>query len=147
MEKADARRALGISTKAPVILILDPGPGGERKGTHLLKEFSERVTRDAGEKPHYLLFGRGAEAWKGANVTAVGEVDIPKLPTVYSAADLFVFPTLADNLPNVAVESMSLRDAGAVVSGRRNAGHRFSGTDPERSSRPRPPKPSPPARS
>ncbi len=109
IDKKAARQALGLPPEKRALLFHDPGVGGERKGRPMLREIVDRVLTTRPDTS-VLIFGRGAAEWAGSkpNVFTMGEVlDLDRLRTVYSAADLFVFPTLAENLPNVALESMA----------------------------------------
>lgn len=61
-------------------------------------------------KIHFLFFGNPAEELKIMNVpyTDLGTInDEAILSEVYSAADVFVLPSLEDNLPNTMLESLA----------------------------------------
>ena len=108
--KEEARRELGLSPSGRVVLFSASSVCQERKGSAFLKEALSR-TRESLKGTTLLVVGEGAEAfrWDGPlPVKAIGPVeDDRRLAAVYSAADLFILPTLADNLPNGALESLA----------------------------------------
>jgi glycosyltransferase involved in cell wall biosynthesis len=102
-----AREVLGLAPDAQVILFLADGLDNRRKGFALLAE---------------ALAGLGTDA--NINLVSLGhnqapaEVKVPwmnlgfldndrLLSLIYSAADLFVIPSLQDNLPNTVLEALA----------------------------------------
>ncbi len=103
--QAEARRELGISPDAKVLMAMVM-PGGERKGARFIGGALHRVvTRPV----TVLVVGGGIlEAPSNAHLHHIGSVDSPsRMNLCYAAADLFVLPTLADNLPVSILESFA----------------------------------------
>jgi glycosyltransferase involved in cell wall biosynthesis len=101
------RELSGIPPDAKVILFLADDVSEGRKGYHILMETLNGIPRD---KKIFLLSAGGGYP-----------PDIPQFPHlhfgnivndrvlsfIYSAADMFVSPSLMDNLPNTIMESMA----------------------------------------
>lgn len=105
--KARARAELGIRAEGPVALL---GAYEPRKGQAVVGRALADLAR--------LRSGRGlAILTVGTQAPVIpdemprhhlGEItDDHRLALAYSAADVFVFPTLAENLPNMALESLA----------------------------------------
>ena len=106
---ANARAGLGLPTDRPIILFScwyesSRGPS-YRKGlpdlanafvSHVLPFMPEAILVVAGE----------SFAPNHPNVRPVGLISQDRLPQVLSAADVYVTPTLADNLPYTVLEAM-----------------------------------------
>ena len=114
--KEKAKEAWKIPKESFTLLFGAESGKERRKGFHLLVEALNllnenpiwKEAKDNG-KLHILLFGNPAEEIKNLNLpyTSVGYIsDDEKLAFVYSAADLFVLPSLEDNLPNTMLESL-----------------------------------------
>ena len=71
-----------------------------RKGGALLPRILAGVGRDV----QFVAAGAG-RAPEG--VSSLGRLDDERLALAYAAADVFVLPTLAENLPNTALESIA----------------------------------------
>lgn len=110
--KTEARASLGLPASARVVLFSAESIADPRKGADVLHQALERVA-EAGRVSNVVLLvaGRGAQSWQSSlpfEVVRFGEVrDDERLATLYSAADVFVLPTLAENLPNGILESMA----------------------------------------
>lgn len=109
-DKILARRWLGIPEGHKVILTVAHDLLDQRKGFRYFQEGLERARRHLGDTT-VLLLGRGGSAHRIARdypVHSFGYISHSwLLAMIYSAADLLVFPTLADNLPNVVLECMA----------------------------------------
>lgn len=101
------RQALGISPTARVLLFAADSLATRRKGFDLLMQTLAALNRI----PNVLLLSVGGDKPEL-------EMPIPHLhlghisndvllPLAYNAADVFVIPSLQDNLPNTVLESMS----------------------------------------
>jgi glycosyltransferase involved in cell wall biosynthesis len=115
------RSALGIPEGRVALLFtaasLTGAAGGDaadRKGADLLLAAFRLVPPELRERCSLLLMGGQGQAMAGAlrsdgyHVIDVGYVVSDPLKSfVYSAADLFVFPTRADNAPLVVLESLA----------------------------------------
>lgn len=110
IDKPVARSLLNLSSDEQIILLSSVDTSAERKGGGLLKEIFSRVAAGALRPTRVLVVGGGSEKWKSLPlpVTAIDIVNDDRLlAAVYSAADVFAYPTLAENLPNGVLESMA----------------------------------------
>ena len=102
-----AREALGLPQDAKVILFVADSVSRERKGLGLLSKALERLSRI----PNLCLatVGGGAPLLDGPiRVCHLGRTDNDRLLSfIYSAADIFVIPSLEDNMPNTVLESLA----------------------------------------
>jgi glycosyltransferase involved in cell wall biosynthesis len=106
-EQGAARKLLGIPADSAVILFLADWAGEERKGFDLLVEALKPFRND--RRVYLLAAGRELPAHDlGPQLVTTGYLTGEKqLSWVYSAADVFVLPSLQDNLPNTALEALS----------------------------------------
>lgn len=107
------RKRLGIPLNAPVLLFAAQSLDGDRrKGTLPLRDALRRVDATAKDRVHVLLMGN---LCKTSDVFAnmpnlifheLGFVSDPsEIVRYFSAADLFLCPSLQDNLPNILIET------------------------------------------
>jgi glycosyltransferase involved in cell wall biosynthesis len=102
-----AREALDIPRDTRVVLFTAQSVRERRKGFTMLAEALTPLPADAGI--HLVSLGRSAPppSIRLPNLS-LGFIENDRmLSLVYSAADLYVTPTLDDNLPNTVMESMS----------------------------------------
>jgi glycosyltransferase involved in cell wall biosynthesis len=117
LPKAEAKENVGIPAEAVTLLFVADHGGEKRKGFRELKaaiqccledaEFQELVRND---KIRLLCFGHPNDEFEAMGVPAVslGYLDSnQEIRAAYAAADLFILPSLEDNLPNTMLESMS----------------------------------------
>lgn len=106
-DRAAARQLLGIPPESLVILFLADWAGETRKGFSLLVEALKNFRDDS--RVHFLTVGREMPSGDlGQRVTSIDAVtDDEKLSSIYSAADVFVLPSLQDNLPNTVLEALA----------------------------------------
>ena len=109
-----AKQELGLSPDDPVIMFSshfiqknNPWKGG----TDLLK-ILEKLNTYSNKKINFLVLGEGRlddlNSFSNFNVFFKGYVHEEKyMVKCLSAADLFIYPTRADNLPNVLIESIA----------------------------------------
>ncbi|MEO8435094.1 MAG: glycosyltransferase family 4 protein [Pyrinomonadaceae bacterium] len=107
-----ARAQFGIPASAQVVLFSAHSILDKRKGAALIQEALERLAGPADSvKPTLVVVGFGAQQWISELPFEVMLLDHinsdDQLAALYSAADVFVLPTLAENLPNGVVESMA----------------------------------------
>ena len=108
--RAEARRALGIATEAPVVLFA--GSGFERKGLRFLLEAVGRL-RPISELRLWVL-GKGNVGRARLQAERLGIADRVHFAGVVTdperwmaAADLFVLPTIYDPFSNACLEAMA----------------------------------------
>ena len=114
VDKQQAREALGLPTDKKVILFVSQKVTDERKGIAYL---IEAVRRMADEHPGLreqtvvaILGGRAEEVATQLSLPThlLGYVSDEKtIVNVYNAADVFVTPSLEDNLPNTIMEALA----------------------------------------
>jgi glycosyltransferase involved in cell wall biosynthesis len=102
-----SREVLGIPPEAKVMLFVSNGLHVHLKGLHLLVEALEGM--DSARDLFLLCVGPGPppvlQRFPHAHIPIVTEDGL--LSLIYSAADVFVLPSLADNLPNTMLESLA----------------------------------------
>jgi glycosyltransferase involved in cell wall biosynthesis len=105
------REVLGIPKNHKVIMFGATNLKDSRKGGDLLFKILENLPTSLKAETVLLTIGnQGAEFAKqiGMKVVSLGYLNSDRLKSIaYSAADLFIFPTRADNLPLVLQESMA----------------------------------------
>ena len=105
-DKCSARDAIGVPHDANVLLFVADSAIERRKGLWLLAE-ALKCLGDV-ENLFLLSVGQGKPEVNGPiRHLHLGPVEYRRLSLVYSAADLFVIPSLEDNLPNTVLESMA----------------------------------------
>ena len=109
--KSSAREVLGLAANRRVVLFGAHFASERRKGGQLLIEALEHFAERAEVDLELLIMGRESHvgSFPGRfTLKRLGQIrDDQLLATVYSAADVFVLPTLADNMPNGVLESMA----------------------------------------
>jgi glycosyltransferase involved in cell wall biosynthesis len=106
-ERRHSREMLRIPLEAKVVLFVAEGIRDPRKGLHLLTRALGGIDSSSGM--FLLSLGSGAPAkFCGFPSAHIKHVDNDSyLSHIYSAADIFVAPSLQDNLPNTVLESIS----------------------------------------
>lgn len=108
MDRGAARELLGLPDDRPVALFGAAQLHNERKGMRLLTEAVERARLQLPELELLAMGPTGGMAGELGGAHAVGEVTGAALQrAVYSASDVLVLPSLADNQPLSMLESMS----------------------------------------
>lgn len=106
--QADARLKLHLPADKRLVLFCCDKVTDERKGMHYLLEALKHLQD---ENIHLIVVGKGAETLQlPANIgtTLMGRIDSTRMPLLYAAANVFVTPSLQDNLPNTIAEAMSM---------------------------------------
>ena len=124
VDKTKAKRALGIASATTVILF---GANNALESTYKGGNFFRQMVERLADKDYiFLLFGSdksgsGDEIYKKVKFLGVLREE-QDLCQVYNAADIFVCPSIEDNLPNTVLESMAcdtpciaFRNSGGVV--------------------------------
>lgn len=92
-DQAEARRHLGLPPDVPIVLFCSRRVDDYYKGMHLLKTAMEEV-----EGARMVCVGKGGD---------YEFHDQRAMARLYAAADVFVSPSLQENLPNTIAEAMS----------------------------------------
>ena len=119
VDKAAARTALGLAPEMPAVGFVADTLADRRKGIAVLQAALARV---AATRPTVLVaIGNGeVPASAGCQAARLGPVKEDRLLRLfYSACDVFVCPSLQDNLPNTVLEAMA---CGTPVVGSRTGG-------------------------
>lgn len=113
-DKKQARRAFGLPENKQLILFVSQRVTDERKGVnYFIEALQQLVTEHPAMKQNtgvIILGGHSAEVAARLPIPAyaLGYVsDAQKIALVYNSADLFVLPSLEDNLPNTIMEAMA----------------------------------------
>lgn len=112
--KQDARLRLGLPQDKKLILFVSQRTTNVLKGMHYLVKAIDLMVKqhpDCVNNTAMVIMGGQAEAYEqqfAMPVFALGYLnDTRKIVDAYNAADLFVLPSLQDNLPNVIMEAMA----------------------------------------
>ena len=114
MDKASARKKYCLPTDQRLLLFGAQRITDKRKGFRYLAEACEHISMHHPTLPGHLgvvVLGGDAESVKSALPLPVYTVNYlsneAEIAELYNAVDLFVTPSLQDNLPNTIVEAMS----------------------------------------
>ncbi|SOC78572.1 Glycosyltransferase involved in cell wall bisynthesis [Salinimicrobium sediminis] len=103
-DKFSSRKKFNIPGEKKVILFVSDSIQNNRKGFIFLKKAIEQLNRT-----DLVLCAVGSNADRSVNkhMVDLGEIkDEKEMSSAYSAADVFVIPSLMDNLPNTVLESL-----------------------------------------
>lgn len=113
-DKKEARMRLSLPLDKKLILFVSQRITDQRKGMDYMLEACETLAKTRKESiddTAVVILGGHSEEYAGRlpfNVYPIGYVsDTQKIIDVYNAADLFVLPSLEDNLPNTVMEAMA----------------------------------------
>jgi glycosyltransferase involved in cell wall biosynthesis len=112
MPKEAARQALGIPTDRPVALLIASALAVPYKGMRYAVDALNQITANTTVPPAIILCGTDAarirrELPQNLSVFSTFAATNEELCRVYRAADCTVMPSLADNFPYVAIESLA----------------------------------------
>jgi glycosyltransferase involved in cell wall biosynthesis len=111
LEQLLCKNILGIAQDKRVLLFGADSLKDKRKGGDLLLKVLQQLPQSLKSETLLLTFGNGSEAiiaGLGMPHINLGYINSDRLKSIaYSAADLFIFPTRADNLPLVLQESLA----------------------------------------
>ncbi len=107
IDRSIAHKALGITSEGPVLLIAAHRLDDKRKGGRIALQAIEQSSY----KPLSLItMGSGSlrSQIPGVTIIPLGFIDHERTRALaYSAADIYLHPALADNLPNTIMEAIS----------------------------------------
>lgn len=111
-DKIAVRKKWGIDTDANIILFGAANINDRRKGIIYLVEALHLLKQQTGDAPvQMVIFGKNKHFNTATLPFKVKELSIinaeSDLAEIYSAADVFVSPSLEDNLPNMIMESLA----------------------------------------
>lgn len=109
--KAHARATLGLPQEMPLILFIAEYLDEPRKGGRELAQALARLPRELTTRVGFMTVGRGAASLRLPEHMSRFDLGFIEndalLPEYFSAADVVVCPSLADNLPNTILEAMA----------------------------------------
>lgn len=106
-DRGVARELLGIPPDTRVVLFLAHKTEEFRKGHHVLLDALDGITADVNIFLLSVGAGGPSKVQRFPQVCLDGIGNDRVLSFIYSAADVFVCPSLADNLPNTILESIA----------------------------------------
>lgn len=110
LEKGVIRDAFSIPRNSRLILFGADSAADPRKGIRYLLEALEKIKKQTSEPLLLGIFGRNYDPEfdrLGIPIRYFGYITELYLPMLYNAADVFVAPSLEENLPNTALEAMA----------------------------------------
>ncbi len=109
--RAEARARLDLPADGPMLFFGAASLEEARKGAAYLRDALARLGDPLAARLTLLVGGAGGEGWRPPGpftVRRLGFVDDDeRLALAYAAADLFVLPTVAENLANAILESLA----------------------------------------
>jgi glycosyltransferase involved in cell wall biosynthesis len=107
--KTQIRRQLNLPIDKKIILFAAVKASDKRKGMDYLIEASRLLKSQADDILFLIAGNNGEEIEKEFALSAIntGYISPEKMPDLYNAADVFVTPSLQENLPNTIMEAMS----------------------------------------
>ena len=109
MDKREARHRLNLPEDKKIVLFAAVKASDRRKGMDYLAEASHIMAQQHDDILFLIAGNDGEELGKHLSLPArsLGYVAPQDMPGVYNAADLFVTPSLQENLPNTIMEAMA----------------------------------------
>ena len=109
IDKREARQRLNLSENKKIVLFAAVKASDPRKGMDYLVEASRILAQQHDDILFLIAGNEGEEPGKRLSLPArsLGYVAPQDMPGVYNAADLFVTPSLQENLPNTIMEAMA----------------------------------------
>jgi glycosyltransferase involved in cell wall biosynthesis len=111
INRVAAREVLGLPQDEHFVLFSSVETQAYRKGGTFVAEAVNALKGKTRKPFRLLVVGHCAREWERAVSIPVIAIDMVKddylLAALYSAADLFIHPALADNLPNGVLESLA----------------------------------------
>lgn len=114
MDKIESKKELGLPTDKRIILFVSQRTTNMNKGiNHLIEACRIMTERNSKMKDNTAIVILGGHSEEFANklslpVYTMGYVsDTKRIVRIYNAADIFVLPSLSENLPNTIMEAMA----------------------------------------
>ena len=111
MSRHSARDVLGVPKRAHAVLFAAHNTSAARKGGEIVPAVMAALVARGVRDLVLIVVGEGAESWRTLRECPVlvnGLTNSDRLMAIfYSAADVLLCPTLAENLPNTVIESMA----------------------------------------
>lgn len=107
--KFEALKRLNLPVDRKIVLFAAVKASDPRKGIHCLLEASRILAKNHNNILFIIAGGNGEELEEKLSLPAIDMGLIPpnKMVDAYNAADLFVTPSLQENLPNTLMEAMA----------------------------------------
>lgn len=109
-DKTRVRKALNLPLNKKIILFAAAKVSDKRKGIDYLIEASKIIAQQKDNNCIFLIAGSNSEetlSQLALPAISVGYVSSDEMHNLYNAANLFVTPSLQENLPNTIMESMA----------------------------------------
>lgn len=108
-DKTELRRAINLPTDKKIILFAAAKVSDKRKGIDYLIAASKIISK-RDKNYMFLIAGSSSEeiiTQLAIPAVSAGYVASSEMPDIYNVADVFVTPSLQENLPNTIMESMA----------------------------------------
>lgn len=109
-DKVAVRKLMNLPLDKKIILFAAAKVSDKRKGIDYLIEASKIIAQQKDNNYMFLIAGGNSDEiveQLALPAISVGYVSSGEMPNLYNAADLFVTPSLQENLPNTIMESMA----------------------------------------
>jgi glycosyltransferase involved in cell wall biosynthesis len=110
--KLNSRKKFGLSKNKKIILFgAVNAKSDKRKGFVFLEKALKSIPKNVAKNFEAVVFGSSEKNFcleNGLKINFIGKIDSEKkISGLYSCADVFVLPSLEDNLPNTVLEALS----------------------------------------
>ena len=108
-DKTELRRVMNLPIDKKIILFASAKVSDKRKGIDYLIKASQVLSQQNKNFMFLIAGGNSEEIISQLALPAInlGYVDSNNMPDIYNVADVFVTPSLQENLPNTIMESMA----------------------------------------
>ena len=109
-DKVELRKMMGLPADKKIVLFAAAKVSDKRKGIDYLIEASEIIAQQKGNNFMFLIAGGDSKeliSKLSLPALSMGYVASDQMTNLYNAADLFVIPSLQENLPNTIMEAMA----------------------------------------
>lgn len=109
MDQKEVREKLNLPLDKKIILFAAVKASDKRKGMDYLVEATRLIAHHSEDLLFLIAGSQGEEIEKQLTLPArsVGYISPQQMPLLYNAADLFITPSLYENLPNTIMEAMA----------------------------------------